>query len=448
MLNTNSYPKFKLDKLTKLNCLLVIILLFKDYNCQPADPNPIIPDATCNDDPSLDNIQCFDNIIKFDHKNYQTSNFAKNKNGDLIIEFSEDNEISSSRLFYGLTNDGRYYFKNQSSYTYELNIDNDILEDFGYFYFDLNYKTTNLFVSIKNDPNKGNQYLFSINSYYSIVELHDFNNNANDNNIFNNNSNHYIWSFNNFFNLNEDDYIFPYEYSLFELPKENTYIISFIPKVDVFEDKLNISFVKKFRFKSFDINSFEEIKSIDYANYYGNRIITTFLMEDIGHFGVISFDKYDQGPFTTRRLDCLSNQGVLLLKLYTNNLKAINFGNELFLDQINLCNDLQEDFFLKPIYLKDKFFMTIYFSYFDLCFEMYKFDYNYGVYQIKSIYYYVDSLEGFLNDVIKIDEKKIVFICTNIIFNENIIKRNLATSSNKLNIFIYFYFSFRYYIKK
>ena len=159
----------------------------------------------------------------------------------------------------------RYFFKNQSSYTYELNIDSEILEDFGYYHFDSNYKTTNLFVSIKNDPNKGNQYLFSINSYYSTVELHDFNNDANDNIIFNkNNSNHYIWTFNDFFNLNEDDYIFPYDYSLFELSKEKAYIIVFIPKVDVNEDILNVSFIKKFRFKSFDNNAYEEIKSVKY----------------------------------------------------------------------------------------------------------------------------------------------------------------------------------------
>ena len=50
------------------------------------------------------------------------------KNGDLVLEFSEDNEISSSRLFYGLTKDGRYFFKNQSSYTYELNINNENIE--------------------------------------------------------------------------------------------------------------------------------------------------------------------------------------------------------------------------------------------------------------------------------------------------------------------------------
>ena len=162
-------------------------------------------------------------------------------------------------------------------------------------------------------------------------------------------------------------------------------------------------------------------------------------MEDIGLFGVISFKgQASPGNIFTRRLDCFGYQGAFLLKLYNNNLKALNFGNELFLDQINLCNNLQEDFFLKPIYLKDKFLMIIYFSDYALCFEMHKFDYNYGTNRILAISYNVYRLEGFLSDVIKINEKKIIFICTNIIHERSSTggKRNLAISSNKLNIFI------------
>ena len=46
-------------------------------------------------------------------------------------------------------------------------------------HLDLNYETNNLFVNITNDPNGENQYLLSINSYYSTIELHDFNNDYN-----------------------------------------------------------------------------------------------------------------------------------------------------------------------------------------------------------------------------------------------------------------------------
>ena len=64
----------------------------------------------------------------------------------------------------------------------------------------------NLFISFKND--KKNQYLFSINSYNSMVELYDLNND---------NNNYQVWNFNKFFNLNEDDYFYPFEFELFEL---------------------------------------------------------------------------------------------------------------------------------------------------------------------------------------------------------------------------------------
>ena len=132
MPNMNYYSKTRRKNLVKIHFLVLIILLLKVSNCEEGVDQELVQtyDACINSLSSLimNNEQCFNNILKFDHKNYQTSNFAKNKNGDLVIEFSEDNEISSSRLFYGLTKDGRYFFKNQSSYTYELNINNENIE--------------------------------------------------------------------------------------------------------------------------------------------------------------------------------------------------------------------------------------------------------------------------------------------------------------------------------
>ena len=114
-------------------------------------------------------IKIFTNIIKLDNRNYQASNFAKNKNGDLAIEFSEHSEISSTRLLYGLTKDGRYLFKNESSYTHEINIDNTLLEDFSFYSI---YKTTNLFVSIKDTSNKENSETY--NDLYKIYDEYSF----------------------------------------------------------------------------------------------------------------------------------------------------------------------------------------------------------------------------------------------------------------------------------
>ena len=97
-----------------------------------------------------------------------------------MIEYNNYDEENSSRLFYGFTKNGSYFFVNESSYTreFDIQIEEEILEnsDFLNHYKILDSK--NLFVSIKN-ANKKNQYLFSKNSYNSIVELYDLNNNNN-----------------------------------------------------------------------------------------------------------------------------------------------------------------------------------------------------------------------------------------------------------------------------
>jgi hypothetical protein len=156
--------------------------------------------SDCQNYPSINDDECFNNILIFDNKKYKLGNFVINNKGDLIIEFYGEDEVSTSRLFYGLTKDGRHLFSNKSSYTYELNIDIDEIIDFSeyYNYYKI-YNTRNYFVSVKNDPNKNNQYLFSINLYDFMIELHNLNNE---------NMSHYFWNFNDFFNLNEDDYMF------------------------------------------------------------------------------------------------------------------------------------------------------------------------------------------------------------------------------------------------
>ena len=133
----------------------------------------------CNDDESClsyyppytyeDEYECLNNIIKFDHKKYQSNNFAMNKKGDLILELTEYNEcneneecdgMSSSRLFYGLTKEGKYFFSNKSSYSHEFNIeiDEETFDPFGLNNFFEIYNSINLFVSIKNDPTFINKY--------------------------------------------------------------------------------------------------------------------------------------------------------------------------------------------------------------------------------------------------------------------------------------------------
>ena len=74
---------------------------------------------------SIDDNNYFNNIIKFNNKNYKAGKFAINNKGELILELSENNEMNSTILFYGLTKQGRYLFSNETSYNKEINTNID-----------------------------------------------------------------------------------------------------------------------------------------------------------------------------------------------------------------------------------------------------------------------------------------------------------------------------------
>ena len=60
--------------------------------------------STCSSKNSIFYTTCFNDVLKFDNKNYRAGHFVTYKNGDMIAEFSDDNDNSDgfSRLFYGL----------------------------------------------------------------------------------------------------------------------------------------------------------------------------------------------------------------------------------------------------------------------------------------------------------------------------------------------------------
>ena len=68
---------------------------------------------TCKSNAKISNTDCFTDLIKFDQKNYRAGHAIATKNGELLIEFSIDDE-SSERLFYGLKKNGRNYFPGDS----------------------------------------------------------------------------------------------------------------------------------------------------------------------------------------------------------------------------------------------------------------------------------------------------------------------------------------------
>ena len=246
------YDSSNFWKFLQINFCIIIALnlsILKNSHCQTiVDEYP----KNCYQFDSFKNKRCFNNIIKFRNKKFLANNFAISKEGDFITEFTEYakyDELSYSRLFYGFNGEGRYFLSNQTSYTSEMNIDIDekAYDENEFFYHYGIYNSKNFFVSIQNKDNKINQYLFSINAYNSMVELHDL---SKDNN------NYYIWSIKRFFNLDEKEYYWPYEFEIFDLKKEPSYIIAFIPTFVINEDLSKLIFIKKFQFQSFDNNKY------------------------------------------------------------------------------------------------------------------------------------------------------------------------------------------------
>ena len=168
MLNSGHVPFNTQKHLKKMNLFIIIFLIISNLILIHCDLNescliPLNPE----------------DIIIFNHTKFNSG--SKNKNGDLIIEYYSDEnyyDMPTSFLFYGLSKNGRYCFSNESSYTQEKDIDIDEVIDIAGYYNNYRiYDSKSLFVSISNDSNRGKEYLFSINTYNSIVELHNFNNN-------------------------------------------------------------------------------------------------------------------------------------------------------------------------------------------------------------------------------------------------------------------------------
>ena len=252
-----------------------------------------------------------------------------------------------------------------------------------------------------------------------MVELHDFNNE---------NNNHLTWNFNKFFNLDEDEYFFPYECSLFELKKESEYIIVFIPKFNVYEDLRNVNFIKKFIFKSFDKNSYEEIKTVQYEQFLNHKIVDAFLMDDYNILVLVSYFEieeskeieYDgsQPPKIETRPRRLNYFNYVLNFYITNNLKALPYAKNMELDYQPAYENQNGEIFLKEIYLENKCALVILSEDGELNFHLHYIDYINNENQMILIpwgdyYYSFDYNYGSLYNFVKLNNTRIAFFYTN-----------------------------------
>ena len=398
---------------------------------------PNIEQNTCELNPSIYNQECFNYILKFNQKDYLLNSIASNKNEDFLIQYNEYmnyDELFPFRFFYGETNSRKYFFNNKSSFSSEFNIEinEDILEDvyFSNIYGIEDSKT--LFISIKDDINKKNQYLFSINAYDSLVELYDLNN-----------SKFHIWSFIKFFKLDENDYVFPFKYEIFEIKGLSEYIITFIPEVEVKKEMLNASFIKKFKFNSFDDNAYKELGSVNYEKYCQTRIMNVFFMDNTKTITVITLRRKfesEEAPecpsyFDYNNYDYAEYR--LTLRFYSQNLNYLPYFEEINIESVLVCYISEYydqggeggSLFIKSIHItmsNKPYAFFIYnlerYFYFDLI-GINILDYINGKKMVneneegldQEIFDF-DSRES-SNDLIQIDDNKVVFIYTSHITN-------------------------------
>ena len=137
--------------------LFIQFFLLTTINCQ-----------TCRANLYIDDTNCFNDLIIFNlsDKYYRAGHFAMNTKGDMIIEYS----YLQCRLFYGLKKNGKLYYP-ETIKEIEIASDTVPLDSIR------RYESINLFVSTVNDYNKTKEYLMSISSWITILELYDLENN-------------------------------------------------------------------------------------------------------------------------------------------------------------------------------------------------------------------------------------------------------------------------------
>ena len=253
---------FSLNKISKIKTFIYLLPFFLCINK--------ILCLNCYNIADLLDTNCYNHIIEFNNDVWRAGRASTNKKGEMIIEFSLNKKESSSRLFYGLKKNGRYFFP-EEPYFKEI-------EDIQCEGCDTNSKykgrleSRNLFLSLTDDTTKSKQYLFSMSAGYSLVELIDIENNFT----------YFTWNSTNFFDLTKP--IFSFEYPLFELEDSNTFITAFM-EVEGYDTQYNFDVSNSFRVMKFTIKNFNSnnnrllFKSEKINDVFNGRAISAFRLD-------------------------------------------------------------------------------------------------------------------------------------------------------------------------
>ena len=219
----------------------------------------------CNSGMSIIDSQCFNEILYLDQENkyYRAGHFAMNTKGDMIIEYS----YLQYRLFYGLKNNGKLFFP---EVTKEIELQNDDNHHNVNPEYIRRYESINSYISLIDDINKEREYLLSISSYRTVLELYDFENE---------NETYSLYDAINLFNNDDGIYSFIFQILEAKIDNNNTYFCVYMTREGTYYNNYNYRiFVKKLGFSNFNFNLVEVSQNlITYEQ--GSRILSSIIID-------------------------------------------------------------------------------------------------------------------------------------------------------------------------
>jgi len=252
------------------------------------------------------------------------------------------------------------------------------------------FESHNLFVYTQDDTNKVKQYLFSISTYESLVELHDIENEE-----------YQTIQTRKFIN---DKRIFSYQYSLFEIENTDTFILAAVLSCgykdnDPNKEYSNINVIKKFQINSFSsANMYKQLASASNTN---------------DNFRAISAFRIDPKEIIALMYVVVDNNAhKLRINFYDDNLNYLNKNKDICTLQ-NVADGFGH--FVRAFSLKGLYAVFAYFTnYYDLStfkFRIVEYNDNYDFTdKLTKDFSSYTNLEGNqYNGLFKLDEERVVY---------------------------------------
>ena len=355
----------------------------------------------CKNVENLLTTTCYNDVIIFNNKNWRAGHATTNKQKLTIIEYSLEGDDGKSRLFFGLKENGRHYFSNTFKVIDTMDCQGCSTNYRG------RYESRNLFVSLKEDTGKTKQYLFSMSSYHSLVELIDLDDEDN--------FNYLAWDTKNFFSL--DRSIFSLEFSLFEIGDSNTYITAFIEsageKPDEHGDNKEYSdttTILKFQLDNYASSSHRTISEKKIIqNTYNGRCVSAFRFDVSGKIVLIFVESTGEKTgkyivnFYDDNLSFLGNHSIY------DNVQNLWVGFGIFIKGISIKNDYAAFAFYHDGN-NDKSLVWKTVQYLNNNYFTYKFEYLFNSYHFNED---VDT-----NGLYKLEDERIVLLTTEVIYKD------------------------------